>query len=125
LTKSIKLAVNTDRTQWFNNMLAKGDWKEIRQLRKGFCPKHGRLKNGQDVVESNLRADVLAKHFESIQWCNRFTTETSGARLGPLPVSQDDITVEELVVTAKILKNGKATGRDDMPADQRFASKTR
>ena len=28
LTNSIKFAVKTDRTQWLNNMLAKGDWKE-------------------------------------------------------------------------------------------------
>ena len=100
-------------------MLAKGDWKEIRELRKGFCPKPGRLKNGQDIVESNLRANVLAKHFDSIQWCNRFTTETSGERLGPLPMSQDDITVEEVITAAKTLKNGKATGRDNMLAEMR------
>ena len=82
-TKSIKFAVKTDKTtQWLNNnMLAKGDWKEIRKLRKGFCPKRGRLKHGQDVVESNLRADVRAKHFETVQWCNRLTTGTSGDRL--------------------------------------------
>ena len=118
LTKSIKFAVKTDRTQWLNNMLAKGDWKEIRKLRKGFCPKQGRLKDGQDVVESNLRADVLAKHFETVQWCNRFTTGASCDRLGPpLPVSQDDITVEEVISAAKTLKNRKATGKDNMPAE--------
>ena len=91
-------------------MLAKGDWKEIRELRKGFCPKPGRLKDGQDIVESNLQANVLAKHFGSIQWCNRFTTETSGEMLGPLPVSQDDITVEEVITAAKTLKTGRQRG---------------
>ena len=85
-----------------NNMLAKGEWKEITKLRKGFCPKQGRLKDGQDVVESNLRADVLAKHFETVQWCNRFTTGASGDRLGPpWPVSQDDITVDEVILQQK------------------------
>ena len=118
LTKNIKFAVKTDRTQWLNNMLAKGDWKEIRKLRKGFCPKQGRLKDGQDVVESNLRADVLAKHFETVQWRNRLTTGASCDRLGPpLPVSQDDITVEEVISAAKTLKNRKATGKDNMPAE--------
>ena len=91
-------------------MLAKGDWKEITELRKRFCPKPGRLKDGQDIVESNLQANVLAKHFESIQWCNRFTTETSGEMLGPLPVSQDDITVEEVITAAKTLKTGRQRG---------------
>ena len=111
LTKSIKFAVKTDRTQWLNNMLAKGDWKEIRKLRQGFCPKQGRLKDGQDVVESNLRADVLAKHFETVQWCNRFTTGASGDRRGPpLPVSQDDITVEEVISAAKTLKKPEGDG---------------
>ena len=115
--KSIKFAVKTDRTQWLNNMLAKGDWKEIRKLRKPFCPKQGRLKDGQDVVESNLRADVLAKHFETVQWCNRFTTGASCDRLAPLPISQDDITVEEVISAAKTLKKRKATGKDNMPAE--------
>ena len=85
LTKNIRTAVKKDRTQWLNNMLATGDWKEIRKLRKGFCPKQGRLKDGHEVVESNLRADVLAKHFETVQWCNRGTTEPNGDRLGPPP----------------------------------------
>ena len=85
-----------------NNMLAKGEWKEITKLRKGFCPKQGRLKDGQDVVESNLRADVLANHFETVQWCNRSMTGASGDRLGPpLPVSQDDITVDEVILQQK------------------------
>ena len=99
-------------------MLATADSKEIRKLRKGFCPKQGRLKNGQDVVESNLRADVLAKHFETVQWCNRFTTGASCDRLGPpLPVLPDDITVEEAISAAKTLKNRKATGKYNMPAE--------
>ena len=70
LTKSTRFAVRTARTQWLNmrtiTCLLRGNgrkYKEITKLRKGFCPKQGRLKDGQDVVESNLRADVLAKHF--------------------------------------------------------------
>ena len=118
LTKNIRTAVKKDRTQWLNNMLATGDWKEIRKLRKGFCPKQGRLKDGHEVVESNLRADVLAKHFETVQWCNRVTTEPNGDRLGPLlPVSQENITAEEVITAAKALKNRKAMGGDNMPAE--------
>ena len=125
LTKSIKFAVKTDRT--LNNMLAKGDWKEIRKLRKGFCPKQGRLKDGQEVVENTLRADVLAKHFETVQWCNRFTTGASCDRLGPpLPVSQDDITVEEVISAAKTLKTGRQRGNTTCLQNfgKQFASKT-
>ena len=69
-------------------------------------------------MESNLRADVLAKQFETVQWCNRFTTGDSGDRLGPpLPVSQGDITVEEVIYAAKTLKNRKATGKNNLPAE--------
>ena len=116
--KRLTNAVKTDRTQWLNNMLDKEHWKEIRKLRKSFCPKQGRPKKGQDVVESNPRADVLAKHFETVQWCSRFTTGAGGDRLEPpLPMWQDDITVEEMIFAATTLKNRKATGKDNMPAE--------
>ena len=68
-------SMKTDGTQWLNNVLAKG-WRggKSANWETAIVPT-GDSKDGQDDVESNFRADVPAKHFETVQWCKRFATE--------------------------------------------------
>ena len=57
LSKQIRLSVAVDRSAWLDLLLS-GDWNEIRQLRKGFAPKCGRLRDDDGkVVESGLHAE--------------------------------------------------------------------
>ena len=72
LTKSSKNAVNTDRTQWLNNILATGNWKEKKRTLKKMV-ETGMPGRWPRRCGKHLWADVLAQRFQTGQCCNRFT----------------------------------------------------
>ena len=60
LTAAINANVTCDRSNWLEELLQHGDWKEIRELKKYFCPKQFcMLNNTNELVDSNVRAEVL------------------------------------------------------------------
>ena len=69
LTAAINASVKCDRTDWLNRLLCTGSWVEIRKLRKDARHKLGRLRDlcGQ-LVETDMRAETLAKFLEAKQW---------------------------------------------------------
>ena len=120
LTQRVKASVKADRTRWLEDSLATGDWTQIRQLRKSVVPRQGRLQNlGGELVDSDTRADTLAEYFSRVQWAVRPTTVAgfSDSLGAALPVSCQDITEDEVVRAAAKLKAGRATGKDDVPAE--------
>lgn len=103
-------------------MIGRKHWTEIGKLSNIYCPRQRRLKNGHQIVESNLRAHVLPKHVQRVQCCNPVTTGNNGSRVGPAsPLSPDDITVEE------VLSAGNGGGKTICLQNigQRFVCKTR
>eukprot|EP00959_Pyramimonas_sp_CCMP1952_P245989 5141387-Pyramimonas_sp.AAC.1 len=67
--KRIRASVARDRARWLGELTQNGDWAQIRKRRRGFCPARGRLRDGAgDLVDSDNRADALAKHLEAVQW---------------------------------------------------------
>ena len=123
LTKEIKKSAALDRSVWLDDLLASGDWQEIRKLKKGVKHQQGRLKNihGQ-LVSSEIRANTLAEHLEKIQWAVRATTipdMTDGRQIrhDELPIKTTPITLEELFAAAKMLKRKRAPGLDSVPAE--------
>ena len=103
-----------------NQLTATGSWSEIRKLRKGTTPKQGRLKNDAgDLVESDGRADTLAKYLESVQWAVRPLAEAPPweAIFGHLPVNLGPIAETVVVKAAAGMKREKAAGLDNIPAE--------
>ena len=89
-------------------------------MRKGFAPRQGRLKNaGGDIVSSEMRAETLAKHLESVQWAVRPVSNVPQRDPinAELPAKIDDIIDTEVIAAAKKLKRKRAHGLDDIPPE--------
>ena len=86
LHKLIRGQAKTDRTDWFERMLATGDWGEIRRLRRPRKAKQGRLRNARSELVENIEwAETMADHLEHVQWKVRPTGLVDGPQLGQDP----------------------------------------
>ena len=66
--KAFRASISRDRAAWLEELTTTGDWKQIRKLRKGFCPKQGRLRDlDGNLVDSDQRAETLANYLEKVQ----------------------------------------------------------
>ena len=73
LSKRVKTFAKQDKNKWLNEALATGDWKEVRRYKSGKTPSPGRLKDDQGkLVNSEERAETLAKFLETTQWKIQF-----------------------------------------------------
>ena len=120
LNKQVRASVKRDRTRWLEAMLETGDWKEIRKLRKGHSPAQGRLKNASgELVSSELRAETLATHLETVQWAVRpaVTVPELEPIHSQLPANSEVISEKEVIDAARKLKRDRARGPDDVPPE--------
>ena len=120
ICKEIRRSVAKDRSEWLDSLVASGEWGKIRQLRKGFAPKQGRLKDTSgNLVDSDCRADTLAEHLEKVQWAVRpMTFHPERAPLyEDLGVATGEITDDEVIRAAGSLKINRACGMDGVPAE--------
>ena len=103
LHKLIRAAAKKDKTDWLNDRLLTGGWKEIRRLRKPARRQPGKLRNIDGAhVDSDRWAETMAEHLEKVQWKVRLAGLTDTTPLGDtLPVCSDEITEEEV---AEVLK---------------------
>ena len=120
--KRIRWSARADRRRWLEDLAATGDWSQVRRLRKNPKPQQGRLKDSAGhVVRSDRRAETMAEYLEKVQWAVRpVTTNRYGENLGEeLPVECGRITELEIRRAARRLKNNRASGLDDVPAELR------
>ena len=121
LRNDVKKSAKDDRSKWLEDLVSSGDWKSVKQLRKGRRVKQGRLRNTEGVlVSSELRAETLAEHLEKVQWRVRPATLIPGteAPLGePLDVNWCNFSYAELRKVIKQMANGKATKPHDIPIE--------
>ena len=69
LTKKIKKSIKKDKKNNLLDSINKGEWAEIKYVRKGFMPKFVRLTDSDGhVLESAKRPDALADFFEDKIW---------------------------------------------------------
>ena len=118
--KAVKLSAMKDRESWLEGLLASRDWPAIRQIRKGFDPKVGRLRNSRDeLVESAQRPTTLAKYNSSVQWrVPHVSAAPVGPSMGPLlPINCGEFTREEVRLVLLRLRQGKSTGVDQIPSE--------
>jgi hypothetical protein len=66
--------VKKDKKKYWAEQIGR-DWREVKATKKGFMPKHTKIRDGNSVVvPSNQRPEILADYFEKKQW---------GETLGP------------------------------------------
>ena len=100
---------------------AKDQWKPIKQLRKGYAPRHVRLKWKGKTQPIHRRAEVLAEQLAEVQWSNT-TTQSQKDFLNEKqdinPPSPDmpttPFTYQEFKHALAQLKKGKAPGPDEI-----------
>ena len=69
LSKRIKNAIRRDKRRYWAEQLEKEDWKEVKSTKKPFMPRQTKIRDKKGlIVTSEKRPDVLADHFESVQW---------------------------------------------------------
>jgi len=120
LTQQVRQSAKKDRRRWLEELVETGGWDSVRRLRRGFAPRPSKLKNAAgEVVESTLRADTTAEYFEQVPWRVRpDTIDLPGAQIGPdIAMNLGDIMHEEILQAVKALKNKKACGADNVPAE--------
>ena len=65
----IKKAIRDDRKQYRMDNMAQKLWTDIKAEKKGYMPVHTKLKDSEgNIVSSKQRPEVLADHFEKVQW---------------------------------------------------------
>ena len=120
LSGKIRASVKADRNRWLDDLLATGDWAEIRKLSKGSRARQGRMKDATGAfVDSDQRADTLAEYFSTVQWAVRPVSAVDDPTpIGPdLPVARGPIRSDEVCNAAKKLKRNRASGDDDIPGE--------
>ena len=103
-----------------NGLISHGSWQEVKSLRRGKKKQGGPLNdiNGQAVFSHDL-AETFAKHLEEVQWVSRpCASHHSDILIGNmLQVLDTDPDEQEVIQAMRKLKNGKASGIDEVPAE--------
>ena len=128
LSKQIKKAARTDKTNWLKEQLehsaqcisAKDKWQWIKRLKQPYTGKSIALKdlNGK-LVNTFAQAETFGEYLEQKHWGNPHQHYT-GSTL-PIhehsPVNMNPVTLKELRPLIQKMKNNKATGPDNIPAE--------
>ena len=121
MNKEIKKSAKNDRVKFLDDMLKDEDWSQIKKLRKSFSRPNGRIRNlDGELVESSQRGETLAEYFEKIQWSVQFPDLMPNNNImftTPLSINEDDISTEEVKTALKSMKQGRASGIDELPSD--------
>ena len=117
LKKVVKDSAKQDRRVW---LVENADWESLKTMRKPKQADKGRLRNMEGkAVAYDEKAETLAQYFSRIQWQIRYVSVLPEATpLGDvLPIDVGDITAFEIQVAARSMKNGKASGTDEIPTE--------
>ena len=129
LHRQIRQAARQDKTDWIKQQVmntadspsAKEKWQWIKRIKKDYSPKCITLKNSNGTVVNTLKqADTFADYLEQQQWKPPPTAQYQGetSAIGaPAPVDMSTVTLKELQQLRTAMKNNKATGTDNIPAE--------
>ena len=123
LNKITRASAKADRRDWLEQQLGDGNWTAIKAHRKGFKPTLGRLQNqAGELVESSMRADTMATHFETVQWAGH--PEPLEDLNLPTRAFEQNLIIDiapfsrkELIYAIQQAKQKKASGAEDIPAE--------
>ena len=119
LNKEVRRSARSDRKAWLTDLAANGDWQSLKKLKQGKRVAQGRLADANgDIVESSERAERFAEYLETVQWAVRPARLVDRPNLYPeLEVHQGPVLLPELVRAVMALRDGKASGPDDVPIE--------
>ena len=99
--------------------LSDNKWDPVKMHKKGYTPKHAKFKDLQGrQVHDRLRATTFANYYGQ-KHCAIEQEDISEEPIWPTntEVETSEITTKELDEAIKQLKNNKAPGPDDIPAE--------
>ena len=122
LTRELKKLSRRIKLEKLLSELSDNKWDPIKMHKKIYTPKHTKLKDLQGrQVHDRLRATTFANHYEQKHWAieQEDREYISEEPIWPTntEVETREITTKELDEAIKKLKNNKAPGPDDIPAE--------
>ena len=108
-----------DKKRWILSLAGSRDWSSWNKLRKGQRHSQGKLRNLEGgLVSSEQRAETLMQYLEQVQWAVRPVPLIEEPSIfGPLSVSVEPISMNELRRAVNMFKSGKATGPGEVPIE--------
>jgi len=128
LHKDIRRAAKKDKANWLKEQLdhsaqaltARDKWAWIKRLKKPYTGRSISLKNKRgEVVNTFSQADTFAEYLAHSHWCpppHPYTGSTQPIHTDS-PVSMNPVTITELQKILGRVKNHKAPGPDNIPAE--------
>eukprot|EP00959_Pyramimonas_sp_CCMP1952_P312434 6539590-Pyramimonas_sp.AAC.1 len=119
LHRKVRRSAKADKTKWLNDCIQTGTWDDLKLIRKTRRPTQSSLRNAAGVLTpSEEKADTMAEYLERVQWRVRPAGCTDGPPLGPaLNVNEDAFSAEEVKAVIRKMRNNRAAGGDDIPAE--------
>ena len=119
LHKLVRASARRDRRDWLTELAGSASWDRVRKLKQKVSHNQGRLKCASGtLVASDERAQTFADYLQDVQWAVRPATLNDGAPLhAELPVADGPISLQELRLAIKALREKKATGPDGHPLE--------
>ena len=122
LTRELKKLARKIKTEKLISELSDNKWDPVKMHKKGYTPKHTKLKDLQGrQVHDRLRATTFADYYEQRHWTieHEDREDISEEPIWPTneEVETNEITAKELDEAIRKLKNNKAPGPDEIPAE--------
>ena len=121
LKRQVRQAAKVDRGIWLSNMLDKGEWCQVRKLRKSRAHQQGRLRDLSGVlIDNDTRSETMAVYLEKVQWAVHFADAVPESRQlfsAPLDIQDTACSPAEIRLVITHLQRGKASGDDNMAAE--------
>ena len=122
LTKELKKKARKIKLEKNLSELKDNNWDPVKMHKKGYTPKHTKLKDlDGNQVHDRLRAETFAEYYEKQHWAetNEIRPDIEQNNIFAInnEINTGEITLTELSEAIKRLKNNKAPGPDDVPAE--------
>ena len=119
LHRQVRRSAKADKTKWLSDCIKSGSWDDLQIVRKQRRPTQSSLRNASGVLTaSDEKADTMAEYLESVHWRVRPADVLDAPALGPkLQVDEGAFTESEVKSVISSLRNNRAAGGDDIPAE--------
>ena len=129
LTRELRKPARKIKLERLISELRDNKWDPVKMHKKGYTPKHTKLKDVQGrQVHDRLRVITFADYYEQKHWAIEPEEREDISEEPILPTNMEvetgETTPKELNDAIRKLKNNKAPGPDDIPAELHMARRT-